>query len=66
MQSRLQQIHEALNMQKLRNEEMEGDIDLRIRAEKLRLLQQMKEVEEEDSYDGEDDENEESEEDAKD
>lgn len=42
VQSRLQQIHEALEQQKQRNESMEGDIDLRIRAEKMRLFQQQR------------------------
>ena len=61
----MQQIQEALQLNKKRNEEIEGDIDLRIRAEKLRLLQEQKAAQEsdKDSYDGEEgDENEESDE----
>ena len=39
VQSRLTKIHEALQAQREKNAEMEDDIDLRIRAEKIRLLQ---------------------------
>jgi hypothetical protein len=64
----LQQIHEALELQRQRNNDMEGEIDLRIRAEKMRLLKQhrleqgINSDEEDGSYDGEDCEDGESEE----
>lgn len=61
--TRMQKIQEALNLQRERNVEMEADIDLRIRAEKLRLIEEMRRAQgDEDSYDGEDGEGEESEE----
>ena len=64
----MQQIHEALELQRQRNDDKEGEIDLRIRAEKMRLLKQQRleqginSDEEDDSYDGEDCEDGESEE----